>query len=258
MCPQSNRLSCQAYLKQTAEQVPNWLGSHQVGQKLNLSSFFGSRVVYYPGSGLDGDAVKLFASSNSAHCFVYADYGLNKESLEQQLDSAENGFRGYTKLDRIKLSQEDILPKNWVQHIDPSLAGNVNYSNASEVINQPFAFLEILERKAEFDESHGAKRIAILFLGADGFATYDALFCQSASQPLFALVLQDHGFGGNYARFDNKGLLHGIAQKTQKFPKYLWVDPTGTKPWEEYQQIENVAFAVGGMHNNERYLFERK
>lgn len=258
MCTQNNLISCQAYLNQNSEEVPNWLSTYSPGQELNLNSFFSSRVVYYPGSGRDGDAVKLFASSKSAHCFVYADIGENKKSLVQQLDSKYEAFSGYRMLDRIELSGKDIIPTNWVQHFDNSLASKIDFNAVKNINKESFAFLEILERKAEYDESHGAKRIAILFLGADGFATYDALFCQSASQPLFALVLQDHGFGGNYARFDNKGLLHSIAQNTQKFPEYLWVDPKGTEPWEEYQQIKNVDFAVGGMHSKERYLFERK
>ena len=43
--------------------------------------------------------------------------------------------------------------------------------------------------------------MAILFICADGVAAYDALFCQRKTQAPFAVVLQDHGFGGNWATF---------------------------------------------------------
>ena len=38
------------------------------------------------------------------------------------------------------------------------------------VARTPFGFLEVLERDHEFDDNHGARRLAILFLGADGIA----------------------------------------------------------------------------------------
>lgn len=44
--------------------------------------------------------------------------------------------------------------------------------------SKPYGFLEVLERDAELGPEHGAARLAIIFLGADGHATYDALFCQ--------------------------------------------------------------------------------
>ena len=57
----------------------------------------------------------------------------------------------------------------------------------------PWGMLAILQRDEEFDDQHGPQRIAILFLGADGVATYDALFCQAQSHPLFATTaVQDN------------------------------------------------------------------
>ena len=151
MCTQNNLISCQAYLNQNSEEVPNWLSTYSPGQELNLNSFFSSRVVYYPGSGRDGDAVKLFASSKSAHCFVYADIGENKKSLVQQLDSKYEAFSGYRMLDRIELSGKDIIPTNWVQHFDNSLASKIDFNAVKNINKESFAFLEILERKAEYD-----------------------------------------------------------------------------------------------------------
>jgi hypothetical protein len=40
----------------------------------------------------------------------------------------------------------------------------------------------MLERKPEYDEAHGPKRLAVLFLFSDGIATYEALFCQAGNK----------------------------------------------------------------------------
>jgi len=91
---------------------------------------------------------------------------------------------------------------------------------------EAYSFLQILERKPEYDEAHGPKRLAILFLFADGIATYDALFCQA--------------------------LLHDQIK-----PTYLLVD-YNTKPWRDYTKLEDVAGDHGGMHDMPRYLHKNK
>jgi hypothetical protein len=48
----------------------------------------------------------------------------------------------------------------------------------------------MLERKPEYDEEHGPKRLAVLFLFTHGIATYDALFCQARNKlEPFAILL---------------------------------------------------------------------
>ena len=68
--------------------------------------------------------------------------------------------------------------------------------------------LEILQRESGLNDAHGPSRLAILFLGADAIATYDALFCQGdGTRSPYVVVLQDHGFGGNYDSFGEGGTL---------------------------------------------------
>jgi len=83
----------------------------------------------------------------------------------------------------------------------------------------------------EYNEAHGPKRIAILFLYADGIATYDALFCQARN---------------NLEPF-------GILLHDQIKPTYL-LDDYNTKPWRNYTKLADVAGDCGGMHNMARYL----
>ena len=250
-------MSLHEYLQNQQEEIPHWLDQFEDGAPFLPQQFFGSRVVYYPGSGTDGHPVQLFGSTHSAHSFVYADYGLRQADLEAELEHPRYGFRGYHTLARHQLRQSDLVPVGWVPHIRADEIRPDIYGFAA-VINAPFGFLEVLERDSEFDDNHGARRLAILFLGADGIATYDALFCQrhSISAP-YAVVLQDHGFGGNYDRFGRDSLLERIATRCNVFPRWLLV-ADNTDPWLGFARVNNVDGDRGGMHNMLRYLYERQ
>lgn len=240
------------YLKNDQETIPTWLLEIKEGDKFPRDDFFKSRIVFYPGSHTDGHAVKVFGSTHSAHSFIYVDYGVTQEVLETEL--INHGFLGYENLIRIQLSERDLAPYGWV----PSVYFKPNYpiNYAADLKEKAYSFLQILERKPEYDEAHGPKRLAILFLFADGIATYDALFCQSRNKSTpFAILLQDHGFGGNYDKFGRGGLMEKIASHAKIKPTYLLVGEN-TEPWLEYSKLENIIADHGGMHNSARFLYK--
>jgi hypothetical protein len=244
------------YLKNFQEDIPAWLDNYNQDTPFNYEDFFNSRVVYYPGSGTDGHAVKLFGKSHSAHCFVYIDYFVDQSDIERQLSN--EGFRGYETIVRLQLSERDLVPDGWAPgatfHNDSISRGGLVSRRG---LVAPFGFLEILQRKSNYGQDHGARRLAIVFLGADAIASYDALFCQTNSPaPPFALLLQDHGFGGNYDRFGRGGLLSKIAERAKCFPEFLVV-AEWTDPWDNYSQIEGLTPDKGGMHDSKRYLYRR-
>lgn len=244
------------YLLGQREDVPAWLTQFTDGIQFPRQAFFGSRVVVYPGSRTDGHPVKLFGSTHSAHCFVYVDYGVTQAHLEAELGHPMHGFRGYHSLARLQLRGDDLVPWGWSARADRSELPHDGRVTASASA-APFGFLEVLERSRELDDDHGAHRLAILFLHADGIAAYDALFCQedSVSAP-FAIVLQDHGFGGNHERFGAGGLLERIAGSCRVFPQWMLV-AENTRPWCGFERVPDVAGERGGMHNNLRFLHHR-
>jgi hypothetical protein len=247
-------MSLYEFLRRNREQFPAWLERFEAGAVFPRERFFESRVVYYPGSGTDGQAVRLFGSTHSAHCFVYADYGVDRRTIVEELEHPQHGFLGYHSLARVELNEQDLSPRGWIPHIEPAEVTGRLYQFAKAA---PFGFLEVLERNHELDDGHGARRLAILFLGADGMATYDALFCQddSVSAP-FAVVLQDHGFGGNYDRFGGGGLLERLAARRNVIPRWLLVGDN-TAPWEGFDRAPGVDGDRGGMHAQLRFLYGR-
>jgi hypothetical protein len=234
--------------------MPGWLERFNPGAAFGREQFFASRVVYYPGSGTDRQPVKLFGSTHSAHCFVYADYGVDRPTVEAELEHPGHRFRGYHTVARVNLTERDFSPRGWTPHVGPAEVARERYPSA---LASAFGFLEVLERDQERDDGHGARRLAILFLGADGIAAYDALFCQedSVSAP-FALVLQDHGFGGNYDRFGRCGLLERLATRCEVMPRWLLVGEN-TEPWAGFVRVPGVEGDRGGMHAHLRFLYER-
>ena len=244
------------YLLQQREDVPSWLERFTPGDPFPSEQFFASRVVFYPGSGFNGHPVKVFGGSHSAHSFVYADYHITQAILEAELEHPTQGFRGYHRLARLQLHERDLVPTGWTPHVRAGEVPSGRFQFAS-VAADPFGFLEILERDTNVDDSHGAQRLAILFLGADAIATYDALFCQGrGSPPPFAVLLQDHGFGGNYNRFGQGSLLEGIAKRCELMPQWLLV-AEDTDPWDGFKRVSEVRWSSGGMHHNRRFLYRR-
>lgn len=241
------------YLLQHREPCPQWLINFNEKDGFDHKEFFSSRVVFYPGYGSDGQAVKLFSASHSAHCFVYVDSLTPREQVVRDLDVPQRGyssrFLGYRCLARVDVTPEQLAPIGWTQH------AKAPADHFAKPHIKPFGFIEILERNAELTDEHGAQRLAILFLGADGHATYDALFCQRNNRPApYAVLLQDHGFGGNYSNFGADGLMEQIARATQVLPEWLIVG-TQTKAWLGYHAMEGVESDRGGWHKDQRSLY---
>jgi hypothetical protein len=241
------------WLKGYAEAMPAWLKNFRPGDPFVWDAFLASRIVYYPGAGTDGQPVAVFGGSGAAHCFVYVDYGLTRQAVEHQLDHPQHGFMGYTSIARVTVAEHQLTPAGWVRHFQPG----DSTPNRHFIGTEPYAFLEILQRRPDFGPDHGPDRLAIVFMGADGVSAYDALFCQDGRLAPFAVVLQDHGYGGNYTTFGAGGLLHTIAVRTSRFPEMLLVATGNTSPWPGYAQIQGAVAGGGGMHQVNRSFFLR-
>jgi hypothetical protein len=241
------------WLKGYAEAMPAWLKNFRPGDPFVWDAFLASRIVYYPGAGTDGQPVAVFGGSGAAHCFVYVDYGLTRQAVEHQLDHPQHGFMGYTSIARVTVAEHQLTPAGWVRHFQPG----DSTPNRHFIGTEPYAFLEILQRRPDFGPDHGPDRLAIVFMGADGVAAYDALFCQDGRLAPFGVVLQDHGYGGNYTTFGAGGLLHTIAVRTSRFPEMLLVATGNTSPWPGYAQIQGAVAGGGGMHQVNRSFFLR-
>jgi len=134
----------------STESVPTWLEGWRPGSALPVDDFFASRVVYYPGSGTDGQPVQVFGSRHAAHCFLFVNYGIPRSDIEFELSDAGHPFAGYCSVGRIGVSERELTPDGWVSHASPE-----GHQIPPVEVVLPFAFVEVLERKQGFDELHG-------------------------------------------------------------------------------------------------------
>lgn len=234
------------------EPLPEWLDG-EGDAAFDRQRFFASRTVYYPGCGFDGHPVKLCSLSHAAHSFVYVDYGIGEASVMEELCHPKSGFHGYDQVHTEYVSEEALRPGGWTAHVEPREVANAGFAGE---FAKPFARFVVLGREEGLDCRHGPRRLAILFVGGDGFATYDALYCQGDGMPApFMIVLQDYSFDGNYDRFGRGGLLERIALRCRVRPEMLLAD--NAEPWDGYDDVGADA-EVGGRYMGPRRLFRRR
>ena len=242
------------FLSSHHREEPEWLRKYPKSELGTLTTqsngelvknLLNSNPVFYPGAGYDRGPIAAFNSARASQCFVYVDYGVSREEL---LANLKEGVGGYTSAARIELSKVDFPEGIWNQ-----LFPKRHDAKPSAV--SPYAFIEIFERKLGYSEDHGSIRFAVLFLAADGFVAFDALFCRTKRlAPPLCIVLQDHGFGGNYDKFGRDGLLEKIATESKIKPEFLLV-AENTKPWKDYTKIQNIDGENMGMHSMPRHIY---
>lgn len=252
--PEKIHKDISSYLSQFEEEIPEWLRYYKEGAKVPFSLVMSDRIGYYPGSGYDGTLIKVCNISKSVHSFLYVDYGLSKKDLLNHL-SQPNSILGYHSIGRIEWDEKDIMPngqyplnvnKRPLHALDPKWFVDPN--------EKPYCFTVIMERDADKDDDWGAKRFAVTFLFADGIATFYQLFCREYCKAPWIVLLQDHGFGGNYDRFGKGGILDVLMKNNEVFPEYV-LCADGTTIWDGYEKVKGLPPVFGGMHHNSRQLY---
>ena len=117
----------------------------------------------------------------------------------------------------------------------------------------PFALFVVLRREAKFNENHGPKRFAILFIGGDGHATFDALYCQSDNTPTpYLVVIQITDLGVTITNSVAVEFCHELLIICNVFPAWQLV-ARNSNEWNGYDLIgpENA-------HPRSRRLFQRR
>ena len=241
------------YLNQHTEPLPEWL--NQSEPKFDREKFFNSRTVYYPGSDNDGEPVRICAQSHVAHTFIYVDYDVSIAEIRNRVNGvvAEEGFRGYKVENDEPVAKTDLSPSGWVPHLAPSELKDINKYPAIE----PFGLFVSLLRDANLGDDHGPERLGILFIGGEGIATYDALYCQEhETPPPFMVVSENHSYGDGSTKFGAGGPLDKLTNRTDSCPNYLLVSEDSSH-WSGYEDT-GAGPEIWGISQTKRSLFRCK
>ena len=228
-------------------EMPQWLDEYD-GNRVDIAAIRNTACVFYPGSGNDGQPIHTFNAGHAAYLYIYADYGVEKQVIESKLDS----FKGYKVIGRHDLALGKLVPA-WNPYVSMTqeMAEGIRRNRVA-----PYCFIAIFERLSTFSNEHGAKRFAVIFIGGDGIATYDALFGNKNMVAPLAVVLQDHGFGGNYNGFGRGSLLEEVVIKSNVYPRLLLVGTVCTDEWHGFYPLKAPG-VLGGMYLEKRQLFSK-
>lgn len=232
------------------EELPTWLLAIGKDSRIPWKEFLGSRTVFYPGSGLDPYTVNAFTRSHSAHCFVNVDYNVSREQLEEELKKPL--FPGYSIVYERNTSESIFLamfkqPYSYIRDFGLDACEDRDgrrvrffYRHSDlksfDTVKHYVKFL-VLERDADLDDTFGAERFALLFIGGDAFPVFNALYANRNAN-LFAMLIDDYGFGAQYAYYERGELLHRIARKRKVFPELMLTERcVGDRMWNGYEPV---------------------
>lgn len=193
-------------------------------------------VLYYPGAATDYGPLQYFAQHLDLAVAVYVDYLMKPDMI-------------WTMLRRVSASEPEL------QRISPRDLGCRAWAD----------FWPELERSRMFAkpwrgfgvqcdlEIHPGRSTRLIYLATEGHQTYSRLL-GTALQPDL-VVLQDHGFGGNWRDFGGDSPMYRMAQAAGALPPLLFSAGENTRVWEGYQAIAEPILLAGQMHSYWRTLY---
>lgn len=144
---------------------------------------------FYPSSGFDTDAPKSI--DFQADSYIYVDYGISRKDLLDSLDSWER-LRPFGSLVAHRpVLMEELVPQGWTKNwtsVDGDPKRFQNY------IASPFCEWIIFRKNND-------RFISLLFLCADGVASYQALYSSNYQCPKYIALVQPGHIHGNWTNY---------------------------------------------------------
>jgi len=159
--------------------------------------------LYYPSSGSDGVPISKFAGP--IRSFIYVDYGFTREELYKKFK--------YNIIATRQLTKSELIPNGWQPNWHSSDGDPSRYLNSRI---QPFCEWIIFEINGI--------RCSLLFLCADGVATYQALYKNNRIAPKIIAMIQTGVIHGNWTNYsDPNAILHKTVFSLDSItPEYLF------------------------------------
>jgi hypothetical protein len=202
-------------------------------------------TLYYPGSGDDFQPLSDFISGSSINIVYYVDYCKNLHSTD---------VIAALEPDWYILEEAKLYPNNFKQNDWNDFWYNIDQVDSQCCPTNAYGFELVLKNKLNRKLCH------FHFLRTEAIKTFHILFNSGLMSPPDVIVLQDHGFGGNwgsqvfgYAE-GNTAKFYGINKVSGKLPPYIYV-AENTCPWPEYKQITDFEGSHGSAGHS-RALFQ--
>ncbi len=197
-------------------------------------------ALIYPGAGVDGSPVRQ--CNGVVHSFIFPDYMVSKGEILGELTRARRTGTGFAHHRLVDLVVFDAAPL--VQNVDRDFVWDGQNPFQREATDGVWAVYESLRPGPR-------ERFSFLFMGTEAIRTLAALFPE---RPPRALVIQEHGFGGNCWRsFSEK--IHELSQRWNDTPEILILGPNHQlHQWCTFGQSLGTDVATESMHKQEREI----
>jgi len=195
------------------------------------------KVVYYPGSGDDFSSLQLFGRFANIEKIIFTDYFNAPEitKIRELIDERGENV--------VKIMPKHFNKRQWHQFWPSDRA-----AFSEEYIHPRYAWGRLLEFKPK------NKSFQFYYLGTEAVKTVSILI-ENGIHP-DVLVLQDHGFGGNWTVFGRENL-HLYNSMINHLPEYILLDPKGnTDIWPGYKQVTKT-YIPGILNANSAYTAKR-
>ena len=180
--------------------------------------------VYYPAAWLDGQPMKECNTRwhhLGVNSFVYCDYLISESELVCDLQHV----CGYNVLAHRSLRPGEYLDPAWTLFLDPSEKDRYWDTFLGSGDRHPFAHWVVFERKPWKDDSHGPRRMSLLYIGGEGLSTFQQLYCHLGVAPAMVCFIQCWGFAGNWTNFTSPrgSFWQTLKRWPQCMPEWMWV-----------------------------------
>ena len=202
-------------------------------------------VLFYPGCGTDYGPLLHFSQTERVSTAVYVDYLMTRGHIVELL-------RDLMRAAGVRAESPKLTP---LRARDFGLAGWKDFwpeTERSLVFGKPDkAFGVTCDLQL-----HPDQQTRLIFLRTEAHQTYCNLL-NTSLQPNM-VVLQDHGFGGNWQGFgDEESPMYLAALECRALPQRIFVAEGNTRPWPGYRRSGSEILLEGQMHQYQRAVYER-
>ena len=204
-----------------------------------------SKILYYPGAGFDFETMILLIHNAPIETVYYVDYNSYEKYSHEKLKKNLTSNWDITNYFQI---QPDYFGKSsW----EDFWYNNINSNMFSKPING-YAFKIFLKNVF-------GREVVFYYLGTEATKTYEILLQSGIKSDI--IVLQDHGFGGNWDKncfgYNNEddSRLYKISKENYSLPRLLFV-AYNTIHWPEFERISRFEGKYGSA-GHKRALFSR-
>lgn len=196
-------------------------------------------VLYYPGAGTDYGPLQHFALNLDLAVAVYVDYLASPSTIREMLRSVSA-----TEPTLQRVTPRDLGCRGWADFW-PDQERSLMFARPSRA----FGFQCDLQ-------IHPGRSTRLIYLATEAHQTYHRLL-GTALQPDL-VVLQDHGFGGNWRDFGGESPMYRMACAAGALPSLLFSAGENTRVWPGYGAVGEPVLLAGQMHDYCRTLYQRR